>query len=79
MWGGGCECGVVDVGVGRCGENMPQLNNFFQAWKRLEHLTPMLPLPSFVSVEVSVNLSIWLISHLLYMPQRPAVDTSDRA
>ena len=70
---------------------MPQLNNFCQVWKILEQLTPMLPLPSFVSVEVSVNLSIWLAPHLLYVPQTPlsylmrcfaqcaAVDTSDHA
>ena len=76
-------------------KNMLLLNNSCPVWKRLEQLTLLWPLHSFVSVEVSVNLSIWLALHLLCIPQRPfsylmrdvrkcfaqctAVDTSDHA
>ena len=42
-------------------ENMSQLINSCPAWKRLEQLSLMLPLPSFAFTEV----------HLLCLPQRP--------
>ncbi|KAL5510755.1 hypothetical protein EMCRGX_G006356 [Ephydatia muelleri] len=52
-------------------KNMLLLNNSCPVWKRLEQLILMWPLHSFVSVEDSVNLSIWLALHLLCIPQRP--------